>query len=71
MKTSKKVEEMQKRMRNMRRSLQEKNELFEAMQKNFALLEGMTQHQAKELKLLKKQNVKLKASYQSQNTELK
>ena len=55
----------------MRQSLDQKSNFFDAMQQNFTLLEAMTEHQSKELKLLKKQNVKLKATYQKQNQELK
>lgn len=65
------VEDMQHRLLKTRQSLQEKSVLFEAMEKNFALAQAMIEHSSKELKLLKRQNVKLKGTYQVQNKELK
>lgn len=66
-----KAEKMQTSLQKMYHSLEGKSQLVDIMGKNFTLVEAMVDHQTKELKLLKKQNVKLKATYNTQNAELK
>ena len=44
--------------------------LFEAIQKNFTILQTMTAHQKKDYNLVSRQNVKLKARYDNNLIEL-
>jgi len=44
--------------------------LFEAIQKNFTILQTMTAHQKKDYNLVSRQNVKLKAKYDINLSEL-
>ena len=55
------VKELQKRIFDQSQALSAKHKLFEAIQKNFAILKGMSDHQKKEHNLLSRQNVKMKA----------
>ena len=48
-----------------------KTKVYEAIQKNFAILKGMSDHQGREHKLLARQNKKMKAQYEKNAVELK
>ena len=65
------VKELQKRIFDQSQALSAKHKLFEAIQKNFAILKGMSDHQKKEHNLLSRQNVKMKAQYEKNAKELK
>ena len=46
------VQELQQRMVKQRQALQSKNVLFEAIQKNFTILQTMCEHQKKDYDLV-------------------
>ena len=64
------VRELQQRLIRQREALQSKNVLFEAIQKNFVILQTMCEHQKRSNDLLARQNVKLKSSYDVNLKEL-
>ena len=64
------VADLQERLTKQKHMYEKKVVLFEAVQKNVAVLERMTIHSKKEMKLFRRQNVKLKETYDKNHAEL-
>lgn len=65
------AENYHKRFDTLRETLDDKEVLFEAVTKNLTIISAMAEHQKKELKLLRRQKVKLKEQYDVKSKELK
>lgn len=62
--------EIQNRVHQTQEALESKSKNFNAIQKNLLVLEQITNHNEKELKLLRRQNVKLQSRYKENYEEL-